>query len=229
VSLPNDSSKSGFVREDQMANLGEGAVTIAPLDPNSPTAPKGTTPTTPTPEVVGPIQARDPAIFYIASRQANIRQDASANSAKVGTFEFSDPVTIVAQRSVGAGQWYQVQLPSGGTGWVNARLVSESPRSAPIDAPPPRTDKPTSDVGGNDSKPVLTAVSVGATMRVESDVANLRKAPGANGDNILEVLQRDTLMSVEDVRIVSGVPWYRVTSPNGAQGWVSGRTVVENN
>jgi hypothetical protein len=40
-------------------------------------------------------------------------------------------------------------------------------------------------------------------------------------------LGRDTLMSVEDVRILNGVPWYRVTSPSGAKGWVSGRTVVE--
>jgi hypothetical protein len=72
-------------------------------------------------------------------------------------------------------------------------------------------------------------VSPGATLRVDASFANIRKEPGATGDTILEVLQRDTLLSVEDVRIINGVPWYKVTSPGGVQGWVSGRTVVENN
>jgi uncharacterized protein YgiM (DUF1202 family) len=241
VSLPNDSSRSGFVREEQMAPLGDSALAIAPMDPASGALPSNTVSTVPAaPDVVGPIQAREPTTFYVASRQANIRQEANVASAKVGTFEFTDPITVVAQRSVGAGVWYQVQLPSGGIGWINARLVSTAPRDIPLDRataspttklskkPETPSDQPTEDITTLDSKPTLTAVSAGTTMRVDSTVANLRKEPGATGNSVVEVLQRDTLMSVEDVRILNGVPWYRVTSPSGAQGWISGRTVVEN-
>jgi uncharacterized protein YgiM (DUF1202 family) len=238
VSLPNDSSKSGFVREDQLVNLGDGTLAVTPVDQLPGAVPQGATPPTApaAPEVIGPIQAREPATFYIASLQANIRSDANATSTKVGAFEFTDPITVIGQRTVGARTWYQVQLPSGGTGWVNGRLVSTTPRDIPLDREtaqgtekivklPP---KPPAYDGAGDDKPALVAVTPGTTMRVDATVANLRKEPGATGNSIVEVLQRDTLMSVEDVRVLNGVPWYRVTSPNGAQGWVSGRTVVEN-
>jgi uncharacterized protein YgiM (DUF1202 family) len=242
ISLPNDSSRNGFVRADQLANLGDGALTISPTDGLPAVLPPGTVPSTPAAaSVIGPIQAREPATFYIASLRANIRQNADAASAKVGSFEFTDAITVVGQRAVGAGIWYQVQLPSGGLGWVNARLVSAAPRDIPLDQataiPPPKkvpttpdapSVQPTEGLQQPDSKPDLTALGPGTTLRVESTVSNLRKEPGATGNSVVEVLQRDTLMSVEDVRIINGVPWYRVTSPNRAKGWVSGRTVVEN-
>lgn len=245
VSLPNDSSKSGFVREDQLVNLGDGSLAVTPVDQLPGGVPQGAIPPTAPAvlEVIGPIQALAPATFYVASRQANIRQEANATSTKVGAFEFTDPITVVGQRTVGARVWYQVQLPSGGTGWINGRLVSTNPRDIPLDNATAQgvdkglkpqsksvtnTDATGDDPSAIDSKPVLKAVGPGTTMRVDSTVANLRKEPGATGNSVVEVLQRDTLMSVEDVRIVNGVPWYRVTSPGGAQGWVSGRTVVEN-
>jgi uncharacterized protein YgiM (DUF1202 family) len=244
VSLPNDSSKSGFVRADQLSSLGDGDLAITPVDqlPSS-TLPSAAPTQAARPETVGPIQARPPATFYIASLQANIRQEANASSVKVGAFEFTDPITVIGQRSVGASIWYQVQLPSGGNGWINGRLVSSTPRATPLDResatpsasvvkvptrPENSSDQPTEDVSTLDSKPALSAVAPGTTMRVDSSVANLRKEPGVTGNSVVEVLQRDTLMSVEDVRILSGVPWYKVTSPNGAQGWISGRTLVEN-
>lgn len=244
VSLPNDSSRSVFVREDQMGFVGDGALAVAPIDPlaGMPLPPGGAAvPGTGAPEIVGPVQPRAPSTFYIASRQANIRQEANVVSAKVGTFEFTDPVTVIGQRMVGARTWYQVQLPSGGTGWINGRLVSGTPRAAPIDAPgfaapgsaaPKSVPKPEgsalSETGKDDNQAALTAYGPGTKMRVDATTANLRKEPGATGNSVVEALPRDTVIAVEDVRIVNGVPWYQVTSPNGAQGWVSGRTVVGN-
>lgn len=242
ISLPKDSSKSGFVREDQMAMLADSGVSVMPMDPTTNAVQPGSG-LPAAPEVVGPIQSREPTTFYVASVQANVRQEANAVSAKVSTFEFSDPITVIAQRSVGTSLWYQVQLPSGGMGWINGRLVSAAPRDVPIDRAtanpspkdvksPSKPDLPSDGLAEDrttvESKPALTAVSPGTTMRVDSTIANLRKEPGATGNSVVEVLSRDTLMSVEDVRILNGVPWYRVTSPNGAQGWVSGRTVVPN-
>lgn len=244
VSLPNDSSRSGFVREDQMVSIGGGALSVTPLDGLPPTPSTGIIGQVPaTPAVIGPIQAREPATLYIASLRANIRQEADAASTKVGSYEFIDPIVVVGQRSVGSVIWYQVQLPSGGNGWINARLVSSAPRDIPLDKasavpssgtiklvpkPASPSDAPVSDVGKNDDQAAIMAMGPGATIRVDATIANLRKEPGATGNSVVEALQRDTLMTVEDVRIVNGVPWYRVTSPNRAQGWVSGRTVVEN-
>lgn len=245
ISLPNDSSRSGFVRENQMESMGDPSLTISPTDPMTGTLPPGTVlPNPALPAVIGPVQAREPATFYVASIRANIRQEADAASAKVGAFEFTDPITVVGQRAVGTNIWYQVQLPSGGNGWINGRLISATPRDIPIDRaaaastatvtkqpskPSFQPDAVASDVGKSDNQAAMTAVGPGTTIRVDASVANLRKEPGATGNSIIEVLQRDTLLSVEDVRIINGVPWYRVTSRDRAQGWVSGRTVVENN
>jgi uncharacterized protein YgiM (DUF1202 family) len=250
VLMPNDSSKVGFVRDDQMENLGDGTLAVTPVDQlpgtNTPPVPipgVGVAPGIAAPPVIGPIQSREPTTFYIASRQANVRQEANATSGKMGTFEFSDPITIIGQRTVGPTIWYQVQLPSGGTGWVNGRLVSTTPRDVPVDnasapsAPKPKVttpdakpdippDPPSDSAPSFDNKTILTAVGPGATLRVNATVANLRKEAGASGNSIVEVLQQDTVVTVEEVRILAGVPWYRVTSPSGSQGWVSGRTVV---
>jgi uncharacterized protein YgiM (DUF1202 family) len=245
VTLPNESSKNGFVREDQLVALGDGGVTVSPMDvpatgvPTNGVAP----PVTPaTPVVQGPIQPLTPVKYYVATNTANVRQDADPNSARVKALTFNDEVDVVAQRSVGGKLWYQVQLPTGGSGWMNARLLSGDPRESPIDGgqPPntklekvvPRTvpanDGATTETGKRDNQEALSAYGPGATLRVDSTTANLRKEPGSSGSNIVEAMGRDTLMTVEDVRILNGVPWYRVTSPNGVQGWVSGRVVVEN-
>jgi uncharacterized protein YgiM (DUF1202 family) len=247
VSLPNDSSKSGFVREDQLAPLGDGGLNVTPVDPLAPSVVPGSTPATQTTaaaEAMGPIQPMaTPVKYYVATGTANVRQDASANSARVASLTFNSEVNAVAQRTVGGKIWYQVQLPTGGSGWMNARLLSGDPRESPLDAtatpptpklekiepkPVPPSDSPTTEVGKRDNQEALSAYGPGTTLRVDAPTANLRKEPGATGNTVVEALGRDTLMSVEDVRIVNGVPWYRVTSPTGAQGWVSGRTVVEN-
>jgi uncharacterized protein YgiM (DUF1202 family) len=190
--------------------------------------------------VLGPIQPMSPTKFYVAARTANVRQESGANSARVGSLTFNDEVNVVAQRTVGGKPWYQVQLPTGGSGWMSARLLSGDPRETPIDAVPPPAAKqektpkpvvpdatPTSEVGKRDNQEAMSAFGPGTTLRVDAPTANLRKEPGPSGNNVVEALGRDTLMSVEDVRILNGVPWYRVTSPSGAKGWVSGRTVVE--
>lgn len=242
VTLPNDSSKSGFVREDQLASMGEGALTISPMDSAMvPGAPQNGV--APTPEVVGPIEPMSPSTFYVASRQANIRQDANAASARVDTLAFSTPLNVVAQRTVGARVWYQVALQDSTFGWISGSLLSRTPREAPIDSTPPQNpavqntqpvvkppnggEKPSSQIGEADNQEAMRAFGPGTTIRVDATNANLRKEPGATGNSVVDSLPRDTVLSVEDVRIVNGVAWYRVTSPSRTQGWVSGRTVVQ--
>jgi uncharacterized protein YgiM (DUF1202 family) len=242
ITLPNDSSKSGFVREDQLASLGDGGLAISPMDPMTPGGQAVPGVPAPATEIIGPVQPLTPTKFYIASRTANLRQEANAASTRVAALPFNEEVSVIAQRSVGDKLWYQVQLPTGGVAWINARLLSGDPRETPIDTAPatdqkpekvgpnslPPTDLPSTEIGKRDNQEALSAYGNGTTLRVDATTANLRKEPGATGNSIVEAMGRDTLMTVEDVRIVNGVPWYRVTSPNGAQGWVSGRTVVEN-
>jgi uncharacterized protein YgiM (DUF1202 family) len=242
VTLPNDSSKSGFVRDDQMAPLGDVALQVVPNNPLAPNGVPGINPGVASTEVLGPIQALVPQKFYVATRTANVRQDANTNSGRVGTLSFNDELQVVAQRTLGGALWYQVELPNGGGGWMNARLLSGDQRETPVDSQPitppvpgeklapkpsPDTDAPASEVGKRDNREALLAFGPGTTLRVDAVTANLRKEPGATGNSVIEALARDTLMSVEDVRVLNGVPWYRVTTPGGAQGWISGRTVVE--
>jgi uncharacterized protein YgiM (DUF1202 family) len=240
VTLPNDSSKSGFVRDDQMAPLAEAGVQIAPIDPLAPPVTPGNVTPAIAPSVLGPVQALVPQKFYVATQTGNVRVEASANSGRVGTLTFNDELEVVAQRTVGGALWYQVKLPNGGDGWMNARLLSADPRESPLDAqtgapstkiekivPKPSSDGPISEIGKRDNQEAFSAYGPGTSLRVDAVTANLRKEPGASGNTVIESLGRDTLMSVEDVRILNGVPWYRVTTPSGAQGWISGRTVVE--
>jgi uncharacterized protein YgiM (DUF1202 family) len=241
VTLPNDSSKTGFVRDDQMAPLGDGGLQISPIDPLAPPPVPGAVPAGPAVEALGPVQALPPTKFYVATQTANVRAESSANSARVGALTFNDELSVVAQRSVGGALWYQVELPMGERGWMNARLLSADPRETPLDSTPPASEKlekiapkptnpnenPVSEIGKRDNQEALLALGPGTTLRVDAATANLRKEPGATGNTVIEALGRDTLMSVEDVRVLNGVPWYRVTTPSGAQGWISGRTVVE--
>jgi uncharacterized protein YgiM (DUF1202 family) len=242
VSLPDNASRSGFVRADQLSNLGAGELALEPGNSvlgQTPSAP-GLVPGQTTPEVVGPIEPMAPATYYVASKQANVRAAASATSARVAQTKFGDGITVIGQRSVGTRIWYQVQLANGASGWVNGGLLSVSVPSAPIDIAPPKADPPTATPAapakppGAEDQPATpaspsqgsVAESVGTVMRVVSLNANLRATPGTAPGFGVDVLARDQLVTIEDVQVVNGVAWYQVTGEKGLTGWVSSKTLV---
>jgi len=144
-------------------------------------------------------------------------------------------VMVVAQQMSNGLPWYQVQLTNGRMGWISstaAVLASQNPNAVSDTGAVPAAEASPIPAPKAEAEAELPAgpmaESVGTLMRVDTPTASLRARPGAAGDPVLEVLATDTLMTVEDVRIVAGMPWYQVTSPRGNQGWLSGRTLVAN-
>jgi SH3-like domain-containing protein len=138
VVLPGAGGRSGYVREDVLEPLADRAgsqeatdldgITLAP----GPAAPMEALPQAPVQP--GAVEPMAPAVVYVASRRANIRAEASADSARLGQMVFGDTLMVVARQSVGERLWLQVQLPDGTSGWINAGLVASSRPEAPIDA-----------------------------------------------------------------------------------------------
>jgi uncharacterized protein YgiM (DUF1202 family) len=236
LSIPNDPTAIAFVREDQTEMMGEQDLGDLPPAPTPITG----TPASPEKVIAGPIEVRSPTIFYIATPKAIVRTDASPDSQALGNFEFSDPITVIASRQMGTKAWYQVQLPSGGSGWISASAVSAQILNVARAAPPPvntggatagaQSAEPNTGTAAADlvepGSDTARAFDIGARIRVTTARANLRTAPDANSDNRIEAINGDTALTVEDVRIVNGLAWYKVTAASGATGWVSGRTVA---
>jgi hypothetical protein len=76
-------------------------------------------------------------------------------------------------------------------------------------------------------RPSLSAYDVGTKLTITTQKANLRAAPDTGSDNSIEIVKPDATLTVEDVRIVDGLAWYKVTTPSQTQGWISGRIVTQ--
>ncbi|MEY3232832.1 MAG: hypothetical protein RL230_103 [Pseudomonadota bacterium] len=232
ITLPTDRSRSGFIREDVLAPLGDGDSDYSSLDPLAGNTINGAIMPV-APVQVGSLPFAQPITYQVVGPPASIHQSPAFESPKLGQVPSGVLVMVIAQQSSNGLPWYQVQLTNGNTGWISSNAAvlapqnlnaaagtttSTAPEASTMLAPKAESESPAGPV----------AVSVGTLMRVDTPTASLRARPGAAGDPVLEILPTDTLMSVEDVRIVGGMPWYQVTSPKGNQGWLSGRTLVAN-
>ncbi|WP_395781222.1 SH3 domain-containing protein [Aquidulcibacter sp.] len=232
ITIPIDRSRSGFIREDMLAPLGEGDSDYSSLDPLAGNTINGSIMPV-APVQIGSVPLPQPMTYQIVGPPASIHQSPAFESPQLGQVPSGVLVMVVAQQMSNGLPWYQVQLTNGRTGWISgnaAVLASQNLNTAAGSAA--STAPEVSTMPAPKAEPEVPAgpmaVSVGTLMRVDTPTASLRARPGAGGDSVLEVLPTDTLMSVEDVRIVAGMPWYLVTTPKGNQGWLSGRTLVAN-
>lgn len=232
ITLPTDRSRSGFIREDMLAPLGDGDSDYSSLDPLAGNTINGSIMPV-APVQVGNMPLAQPMTYQIVGPPASIHQSPAFESPQLGQVPSGVLVMVIAQQSSNGLPWYKVQLTNGNTGWISSNAAvlapqnlnaaagtatSTAPEASTMPAPKAEAELPAGPV----------AVSVGTLMRVDTPTASLRARPGAAGDPVLEILPTDTLMSVEDVRIVGSMPWYQVTSPKGNQGWLSGRSLVAN-
>jgi hypothetical protein len=232
ITLPTDRSRSGFIREDMLVPLGDGDSDYSSLDPLAGNTINGSIMPV-APVQVGSVPLVQPMTYQIVGPPASIHQSPAFESPQLGQVPSGVLVMVIAQQGSNGLPWYQVQLTNGNTGWISSNAAvlapqnlnaaagtgtSTAPEASTMPAPKAEAELPAGPV----------AVSVGTLMRVDTPTASLRARPGAAGDPVLEILPTDTLMSVEDVRIVGGMPWYQITSPKGNQGWLSGRTLVAN-
>ncbi len=234
ITIPTDRSRSGFIREDMLAPLGEGEGDYSSLDPLAGNTINGSIiPIAPV--QVGVVPLAQPMTYQIVGVPASIHQSPAFESPQLGQVPSGMLVMVVAQQMSNGLHWYQVQLTNGRMGWISstaAVLASQNPNAVSDTGAVPATEASPMPAPKAEAEAELPAgpmaESVGTLMRVDTPTASLRARPGAAGDPVLEVLATDTLMTVEDVRIVAGMPWYQVTSPKGNQGWLSGRTLVAN-
>ena len=232
ITIPTDRSRSGFIREDMLAPLGEGDSDYSSLDPLAGNTINGSIMPV-APVQVGVVPLAQPMTYQIGGVPASIHQSPAFESPQLGQVPSGMLVMVVAQQMSNGLPWYQVQLTNGRTGWISSTAAVPASQNL-------NTDGDTGAVPAAEASSIPApkaeaelpagpmAVSVGTLMRVDTPSASLRARPGAAGDPVLEILPIDTLMTVEDVRIVAGMPWYQVTSPKGNQGWLSGRALVAN-
>jgi len=103
-----------------------------------------------------------------------------------------------------SGDWYQVKVSNGSTGWVAGWLVAL-------------------EADGNSTNPSIPGVAAGSgkVAVVTGSTVNVRSGPGTGNGVIGQVTQGDTLSVLEQ----SG-DWYRVKTSSGLTGWVAGWLVA---
>lgn len=253
VLVPGAAGRSAFVRERMLEPLtaaGDGDP-MAPL-PGSGLQPgeAGPAPVAPVPPVAGPVESIPQQVLYVVAPRANIRAEAGAQAERISEMTRGDTMVAVARRDAGGGRiWYQVELPDGRSGWVNADLVSNqrAPAADPgaagaagATAGPsanPGQPAPTSEQlrrllppppPGSEAQPprapAEVAIQRGAVVVVQTPQANVRDQPSLNG-TVIDQVESGDRMRVEQVTSSDGRVWLRVTTAAGISGWMSSSTV----
>ena len=78
---------------------------------------------------------------YTALSNSNIRAQPSTQAAIVGGLQAGETITVVGEAA--GGSWYQVELSTGGTGYIFGRLLQPPPEAH--DMTTPETAEPTED------------------------------------------------------------------------------------
>lgn len=142
-----------------------------------------------------------------------------------------DPITVVPNGAVlpvigrnPAGDWLQVQLPTGETGWMFAGAVVASPDA--VNAPIVNEGgtgilTTTADTAG--ATPAVANVPDGATATVTNGLgANLRPAPSRDVDGVYTAAEGESFALIG--RSGDG-EWVQVVLPDGSSAWALGTTV----
>ena len=211
VSIPYKQGMIGYVAAEQLVPVNQDGSLIGQpqIEDATPPAP-----------VVSDITEQAPAILYVNSDKANIREGVGPTAKKIAEALKGDTLTASATRTLDGKLWYRVTLPSGGEGWVSATLLSsQKPSMEPVKTSGMKTYET-----GDASK---TTINSGSNVVISSESANLRNDSNASSaDNIVSKLDKGTVLKVSDVKVVDGTTWLHVQSKAlGVDGWVSKATV----
>ena len=211
VSIPYKQGMTGYVAAEQLVPVNQDGSMIGQpqIEDATPPAP-----------VVSDITEQAPAILYVNSDKANIRDGVGLNAKKIAEALKGDTLTASATRTLDGKLWYRITLPSGGEGWVSASLLSsQKPSMEPVK---------TSGMKVYDTADATkTAIDSGSNVVISSESANLRNDSNASSaDNIISKLDKGTVLKVSEVKVVDGTTWLHVQSKAlGVDGWVSKATV----
>ena len=150
-----------------------------------------------------PTPAPSPNTSVTATALVNIRSGAGTSYSVVAKMARGEKATVISV----SGDWIQVRLPNGVTGWVSGQYLGASTSSAtPAPAPTPT---PTAT-----PKPAVTTV-------VSTSILNVR-ASASTSSGILAVMAKGEKATV--LAMNSG--WYQIKLASGATGWASGTYLV---
>ncbi|WP_240007313.1 SH3 domain-containing protein [Pseudaquidulcibacter saccharophilus] len=211
VSIPYKQGMIGYVAAEQLVPVNQDGSLIGQpqIEDATPPAP-----------VISDVTEQAPAILYVNSDKANIREGVGPTAKKIAEALKGDTLTASATRTLDGKLWYRVTLPSGGEGWVSATLLSsQKPSMEPVKTSGLKTYET-----GDASK---VTINSGSNVVISSESANLRNDSNASSaDNIVSKLDKGTVLKVSDVKVVDGTTWLHVQSKAlGVDGWVSKATV----
>lgn len=132
--------------------------------------------------------------YAYATDAINVRSGPGASYSVLGYLSRGERVTITGTVSNG---WTQIKLPGNYVGYVNSAYLSSSYSS-------------------NTSCPVVN--TGGDRYRVTTGALNVRSGPGTNY-RVISVLQKGD----EVTRIGQSGKWFKVSTSNGADAWVSSK------
>lgn len=132
----------------------------------------------------------------------NVRGGPGTGNAIVDVVHKGDRLNVLAI----SGDWYQVMLSSGKTGWVAGWLVDVE-----------TVTSPSSGSGQTEPNSGSNTGSVSKQAVVKSSVLNVRGGPGTSNPVVARVKQGDKLLIIG-----SSNGWCNVELPGGGTGWVAG-------
>ncbi len=131
----------------------------------------------------------------------NVRSGPGTQYSRTTTVSQGTVLTVISKQ----GEWLQVKLPSGQTGWVMAQYTSVAAQP-PAPQPPPVTNTPAAPV----------SVQPGTVAVVHVAILNVRSGPGIT-NQLLSTVSQDTKLTV----LAKQGDWLQVSLPSGQSGWVA--------
>jgi uncharacterized protein YgiM (DUF1202 family) len=154
-----------------------------------------------------------------ATVRLNVRSGPGLDQAIVKTIESGTAVEFTGFRN-DAGDWIQVRLDDGTTGWVAARFLSSTPAMDSLQLWQATTTAETSQTAG-DGETAEAAFSDAVVTATTSGRLNLRELPFV-GSTILTTLDREAVVGFTGFKDWTG-EWVQVDDGHGTVGWVMGR------
>jgi N-acetylmuramoyl-L-alanine amidase len=148
-------------------------------------------------------------VYVWSNEEINIRSGPGTSFAVIGSMEPKKKYPLLKE----SGQWANIQVTEGQTGWVAAWLVYKEtlPKGEGLGQSTQPEDSGQTAAAGNDAQ-----VSK-MTVTVNVPTVNVRSGPSTQ-DKLLMTLNKDTVLPVLEQK----GDWYRVSLPAGGTGWVAG-------
>lgn len=162
----------------------------------------------------------------VIGTNVNLRADAGTDSASKGVVQKGTELTVLASKTVGGKEWYQVTRNGNNEKvWVAAWLTEKSTNTSVNTSTGTNNNSSSSNnnVNNNDG---TNHPSVGRTITVTGTNVNLRASTSTSSAVIGQASKGDTF-TVLAVKTVNDDAWYQVQTKSGAKAWIAAWLVTE--